>query len=130
MKDSDFVALTQKLLTAIVSGDFATYSSLCAADITCFEPESEGHLVQGLPFHKFYFDLPASHVPSDAPTTTVSMSGVHVRRLGDTAAVVSYVRLNQSYHKEEPKVTKACETRVWEKIVGEWKNVHMHRSTS
>jgi calcium/calmodulin-dependent protein kinase (CaM kinase) II len=135
MQDSDIIALNQKLLDAIVCGDYNTYSSLCSEDITCFEPECEGHQVQGLAFHKFYFDLPAppSLVPkniSDLPPTVVTMSSVHVRRLGDNAAVISYVRVNQScLQTGEPKVTKACETRVWQKVdSGKWKNVHMHRS--
>jgi hypothetical protein len=29
---------------------------LCAEDISCFESEAVGHRVDGLDFHKFYFD--------------------------------------------------------------------------
>ena len=137
MKDSDFVSLTQELLNSIASGDYETYQRLCANDLTCFEPECEGHLVQGLPFHKFFFDLPPSSPDSNkkAPPAIVTMSGVHVRRLGETAAVVSYVRINQLYSVNQdgsimggPRITKSCETRVWENAGGVWKNVHMHRS--
>lgn len=31
-------------------------SELCAPHLTCFEPESHGELIDGLEFHKFYFD--------------------------------------------------------------------------
>ena len=134
MKDSDFVELTQELLNSIASCDYETYEKLCSSDLTCFEPECEGHLVQGLPFHKFFFDLPPSPDKAKAPPATVTMSGVHVRRLGETAAVVSYIRINQLYSVNKdgstdgPRITKSCETRVWENVGGVWKNVHMHRS--
>jgi len=32
------------------------FRSLCDPKITCFEPETIGNLVEGLDFHKFYFD--------------------------------------------------------------------------
>ena len=129
MKDADLIALTQKLLDSIVQGDYETYESLCAPDLTCFEPESDGHQVEGLEFHKFFFDLPSD----PAVKTIVSMSGARVRHLGGTAAVVSYVRINQTYREGgAPKITKACETRVWvkEEHGNVWKNVHMHRSST
>ena len=135
MNESDFVALTQELLNSIASGDYETYQRLCATDLTCFEPECEGYLVQGLPFHKFFFDLPPSRDKRKAPPATVTMSSVHVRRLGETAAVISYIRINQLVSVDKdgsmidgPKITKSCETRVWENVNGVWKNVHMHRS--
>jgi Calcium/calmodulin dependent protein kinase II association domain len=135
LSDDFFVSLTQKLLDSVVSGDYKTYQSLCADNLTCFESETDGHLVQGMPFHKFFFDLPSDSKPK-APPATVTMSGVHVRRLGDKAAVVAYVRFNQSYTMsldgkgmDGPlQITKACETRVWEEIDGQWKHVHVHRS--
>lgn len=135
MKDSDFVALTLELLNSIASGDYETYQRLCATDLTCFEPECEGYLVQGLSFHKFYFELPSSPDKGKGPPATVTMSGAHVRRLGETAAIVSYVRINQLVSVDKdgsmidgPQITKSCETRVWENMGGAWKNVHMHRS--
>lgn len=138
MTDSELVELTQQLLNSIASGDYSTYENLCSSDLTCFEPECSGNLVEGLPFHKFFFDLPKSATANKAPPATVSMSGVHVRRLagGDgAAAVVSYIRINQFYSIDEtgkmdgPKITQSCETRVWEKDPkGQWKNVHVHRS--
>ena len=33
-----------------------TLRKLCDDDLTAFEPEALGNLVEGLHFHKFYFD--------------------------------------------------------------------------
>eukprot|EP00613_Pedinella_sp_CCMP2098_P006842 CAMPEP_0171605568 /NCGR_PEP_ID=MMETSP0990-20121206/7267_1 /TAXON_ID=483369 /ORGANISM="non described non described, Strain CCMP2098" /LENGTH=113 /DNA_ID=CAMNT_0012168283 /DNA_START=714 /DNA_END=1055 /DNA_ORIENTATION=+ len=111
-----------KVLQAITSGDYAAYSAMCAEDITAIEPETKGHVVSGLPFHKHFFDVPASGDAAPAPTTT--MANVNVRLLGDAAGVVSYNRLTQRGFE----VSSCTETRVWEKRGGKWLNVHFHRS--
>jgi calcium/calmodulin-dependent protein kinase (CaM kinase) II len=53
-----------------------------------------------------------------------------VRVLGDSAAVVSYIRLVQKIDAASgrPLTIASEETRVWEKKGGKWKNVHFHRS--
>lgn len=121
----ELLELNQRLLDAIASGDWETYEGLCDPTLTCFEPEARGNLVEGMEFHKFYFDLGG---PSDTPKVT-TMTSPHVRLLGDEAAVISYVRLNQRVNAAgEPTVSAVEETRVWERVEGEWKHVHFHRS--
>lgn len=39
----------------MVVGNCFPCSKLVADDVSCFEPEAGGYLVEGLPFHKFYF---------------------------------------------------------------------------
>ena len=39
------------------------YRTLCDPKMTCFEPETIGNLVEGLDFHKFYFDSGRSKCP-------------------------------------------------------------------
>jgi len=118
--------LNQKLLVAIVTGDWKTYVALCDESITCFEPEARGQLAVGMPFHKYYFDLPAA---PQKPSKQVTMSQPHVRLMGNDAAVISYVRLTQSLDAGgAPQTGRMEETRVWQKIGGEWKHVHFHRS--
>ncbi len=51
-----------------------------------------------------------------------------VRLIGDSAAVVSYVRLTQRVKDGAHVTIRAEETRVWEKKGGKWVHVHMHRS--
>jgi calcium/calmodulin-dependent protein kinase (CaM kinase) II len=122
----ELLDLNQKLLVAIASGDWKTYESLCDPSITCFEPEARGNLVVGMPFHKYYFDLPGS---PQKPAKQVTMSQPHVRLVGDSAAVISYVRLTQSLDANgSPQTSRMEETRIWQKTGGQWKHVHFHRS--
>lgn len=56
-------------------------------------------------------------------------TALQVRMLGDSAAVVSYIRLQQKVDTNGRPLTIATEeSRVWEKKNGNWKNVHFHRS--
>ena len=120
----EVLALNQKLLEVIVSGDWSAYEKLCDPSITCFEPEARGQVVEGMAFHKFYF--PAAPVKSGK---LVTMSQPHVRLLGTDAVVLSYVRLTQSVDASGSFVTgRMEETRIWQKIGGQWKHVHFHRA--
>ena len=119
----ELLDLTQRLLESIANGDWATYEELCDPSLTAFEPEAQGHLVQGLAFHHFYFRR--GGVQGDHSTT---LSAPHVRLMGDVA-VVSYVRLNQRLDAESRPFTIAFEeTRVWQRRDGRWRHVHFHRS--
>ncbi|MDZ4820602.1 MAG: DUF4440 domain-containing protein [Planctomycetota bacterium] len=121
---TELLRLNERLLKSIVTGDWATYDSLCAADLTCFEPEALGHLVEGMAFHKFYFDLGAG-----AGSVNVTMAGAHVRMLGSDAGVVSYTRLVQRLDASgSPVTSRVEETRIWQRLSNTWKLVHVHRS--
>ena len=120
--------LTRKLLATIVAGDWPAYRELVAADITCFEPEAKGHLVQGLPFHEFYFKLAGGTAKPSTPATTTIATPV-VKMLADDVALVAYVRLVQKLDAAGSPVTVASEeTRIWKRFAGGWKHVHFHRS--
>ena len=99
-----------------------------ADDLTCFEPEARGQLVEGLAFHEFYFRLPSDPAKPARPVTNTLASPV-VRLLSETVAVVAAMRLTQTLDDAGRPVTKPCEeTRIWQKIDGRWKHVHFHRS--
>jgi hypothetical protein len=120
---SELLQLTQRLLDSITTGDWATYQDLCDPSLTAFEPEAPGQLVEGLAFHRFYFDL--GGIRGRHQTTVCSP---RVRVLGDVA-VVAYVRLIQRVGPEGGAVTVAsAETRVWQRRDGRWRHVHFHRS--
>lgn len=120
---AELLQLNQRLLDSIALGDWATYRDLSDPSLTSLEPESLGHLVEGLAFHRYYFDL--GGIRGRHQTT---MSNPHVRLMGD-AAVVSYVRLLQRIGPDGQAVTIGNdETRVWQRIDGRWRHVHFHRS--
>lgn len=50
--EAEVIAATKRLLGAVGSLDYATYEKLSSDDLTCVEPETQGHVVQGLAFHK------------------------------------------------------------------------------
>lgn len=116
--------LNQKLLTAIITGDWATYAQLCDKDISCFEPEARGQLVIGQSFHKYYF--PAAPVPEIKKQVTMCSPRVEI--VGDLA-FLAYVRLTQYCDAGGASQTGAAEeTRIWQKKDGVWKHTHFHRS--
>ena len=123
--EAELLEHSRKLLISIDTGDWASYAALCDASITCFEPEALGQLVAGLPFHKFYFDLPSSPTK---PAKQSTITSPFVRVIGDSA-VVTYVRVFQKLDGSGAPVSSAAmETRVWQKTPAGWKHVHFHRT--
>ncbi|KAH8099182.1 calmodulin-dependent protein kinase [Aureococcus anophagefferens] len=124
----DIEIANARLLDAIASGDYLTYSCLVSDDLTCFEPEGCGHLVQGIDFHKYYFDLARADDAAPRKKNT-TMVDPHTRVVGDVA-VVAYVRLVQDGFR----TTRCEETRVWRRMpagdsaLSKWQLVHFHRS--
>lgn len=120
----ELIALNQKLLNAIIAGDWKTYEELCHPELTCFEPEAHGHLVEGMAFHKFYFDLGAGSGPRN-----VTMTSPSVKFCGENVAVVAYVRLTQKLDTAgNPTTGVTEETRIWHREGQRWRHVHFHRS--
>ncbi|HKI38382.1 MAG TPA: DUF4440 domain-containing protein [Gemmataceae bacterium] len=119
----ELLHLNQRLLDSIARADWTTYEELCDPSLTAFEPESQGQFVEGMPFHRFYFNL--GGVKGEHNTT---MASPHVRVMGDVA-VIAYVRLNQRVDGQGAALVKAVqETRVWQRQGDRWRHVHFHRS--
>jgi len=122
----EVVQVTETLLKVIASGDYETYTKMTTPNLTCFEPEAVGNLVEGMEFHKFYF-VSGLHDSSRLKNTTLVNPYVHL--LGDDAACIAYVRLVQFIDKTGcPQTNNSEETRVWHKRDGNWLCVHFHRS--
>ena len=128
----ELLSLNQKLLDSITSCDYATYKTICHPSLTCIEAETRGELVEGLEFHKFYFDN-SSKESVENKVVNVIMASPQVRFLGadGNAALMTYIRLTQVYDKctkEFIRTSREEETRIYEKIDGKWWHVHFHRS--
>lgn len=121
---NELIALTEKLLESISKRDWSTYASLCDDALTCFEPEAHGQLVEGLAFHRYYFQLGGGSTPSHQ---TLCQPIVHL--IGEVG-VVAYIRLMQRLGTDgQPHTWAFNETRVWRQRDGQWKLIHFHRST-
>jgi calcium/calmodulin-dependent protein kinase (CaM kinase) II len=119
----ELLRLNQRLLESIANADWATYQELCDPSLTAFEPEALGQLVEGLEFHRFYFNL-----GSATRSHYTLMCAPHIRLLGDVA-IIAYVRLNQRVGTDGLPATAGFEeTRVWQRQGQQWKHVHFHRS--
>lgn len=122
---NELIELNRRLLESIAKGDWDTYAELCDPSLSAFEPEARGHLVEGMDFHRFYFDLGLA----DGPQNT-TISNPNVRLLGDVA-VVTYTRLWQRQDADGRPVTHVFEeTRIWQRQDAGWRHVHFHRSAN
>ncbi|XP_014244519.1 calcium/calmodulin-dependent protein kinase type II alpha chain isoform X11 [Cimex lectularius] len=129
-KKQEVIKITEQLLEAINTGDQETYTKICDPHLTAFEPEALGNLVEGMEFHKFYFDH-GKMVGKNCKGINTTILNPNVHLLGEEAACIAYVRLTQYIDKQG--VAHSCqyeETRVWHKKDNKWQNVHFHRSTN
>jgi calcium/calmodulin-dependent protein kinase (CaM kinase) II len=116
--------LNERLLRSIAQADWQTYQQLCDPTLTAFEAESRGQLVEGMEFHRFYFDRGGVK-----GAYNLTVCSPHVRLL-DGVAVVCYVRLQQIQDDAGKALTiRSEETRVWQRQAAGWRHVHFHRSS-
>lgn len=95
----------------------AINSKICDPHLTAFEPESLGNLVEGMDFHKFYFEngklwsvlmgsirnINVFHqlkvLGKNCKAINTTILNPHVHLLGDDTACIAYVRLTQYIDK-------------------------------
>ncbi|KAK6301864.1 hypothetical protein J4Q44_G00279170 [Coregonus suidteri] len=66
-RKQEIIKITEQLIEAVNNGDFEAYTRICDPGLTSFEPEALGNLVEGMDFHKFYFENLLSKNIRDAP---------------------------------------------------------------
>ncbi|XP_035525108.1 calcium/calmodulin-dependent protein kinase type II subunit gamma-like [Morone saxatilis] len=125
-RKQEIIKITEQLIEAINNGDFDAYTRICDPGLTSFEPEALGNLVEGMDFHKFYFENLLSKNSKPVHTTLLNP---HVHLIGEDAACIAYIRLTQFVDTTgRPRSSQSEETRVWHRREGKWLNVHFHCS--
>ncbi|XP_029311970.1 calcium/calmodulin-dependent protein kinase (CaM kinase) II gamma 1 isoform X5 [Cottoperca gobio] len=125
-RKQEIIKITEQLIEAINNGDFDAYTRICDPGLTSFEPEALGNLVEGMDFHKFYFENLLSKNSKPVHTTLLNP---HVHLIGEDAACIAYIRLTQFVDTTgRPRSSQSEETRVWHRRESKWLNVHFHCS--
>ncbi|TKS85825.1 Calcium/calmodulin-dependent protein kinase type II subunit gamma [Collichthys lucidus] len=125
-RKQEIIKMTEQLIEAINNGDFEAYTRICDPGLTSFEPEALGNLVEGMDFHKFYFENLLSKNSKPVHTTILNP---HVHLIGEDAACIAYIRLTQYMDTQgRPRSCQSEETRVWHRRDAKWLNVHFHCS--
>ncbi|XP_042621428.1 calcium/calmodulin-dependent protein kinase type II delta chain isoform X18 [Cyprinus carpio] len=125
-RKQEIIKITEQLIEAINNGDFDAYAKICDPGLTSFEPEALGNLVEGMDFHRFYFENLLSKNSKPIHTTILNP---HVHLIGEDAACIAYIRLTQFVDGQgRPRSSQSEETRVWHRRDAKWQNVHFHCS--
>ncbi|XP_037402215.1 calcium/calmodulin-dependent protein kinase type II subunit alpha isoform X1 [Pygocentrus nattereri] len=143
VRKQEIIKVTEQLIEAISNGDFESYTKMCDPSVTAFEPEALGNLVEGLDFHRFYFENCSKGEPplSTAETAEISVwsknskpvhttiLNPHIHLIGEEAACIAYIRITQYIDNNGmPRTAQSEESRIWHRRDGKWQIVHFHRS--
>ncbi|XP_035495165.2 calcium/calmodulin-dependent protein kinase (CaM kinase) II beta 1 isoform X25 [Scophthalmus maximus] len=125
-RKQEIIKITEQLIEAINNGDFEAYAKICDPGLTSFEPEALGNLVEGMDFHRFYFENLLAKNSKPIHTTILNP---HVHMIGEDAACIAYIRLTQYIDGQgRPRSSQSEETRVWHRRDSKWQNIHFHCS--
>ncbi|XP_036952868.1 calcium/calmodulin-dependent protein kinase (CaM kinase) II beta 1 isoform X8 [Acanthopagrus latus] len=126
MRKQEIIKITEQLIEAVNNGDFEAYAKICDPGLTSFEPEALGNLVEGMDFHRFYFENLLAKNSKPIHTTILNP---HVHLIGEDAACIAYIRLTQFVDGQgRPRSSQSEETRVWHRRDSKWQNIHFHCS--
>ncbi|XP_046871568.1 calcium/calmodulin-dependent protein kinase type II subunit beta-like [Hypomesus transpacificus] len=125
-RKQEIIKITEQLIEAINNGDFEAYAKICDPGLTSFEPEALGNLVEGMDFHRFYFE---NFLAKNSKPIHTTILNPHVHLIGEDAACIAYIRLTQCVDAQgRPRSSQSEETRVWHRRESKWQNVHFHCS--
>lgn len=115
--------ITQRILEAMYAGDTDAYAALVAEDVSANEYYIAPYRVDGLQFH---LDLIAGG--GNGQPTRLDLLSPRVQLYGE-AGVVTYTLLKTTIASDgSASFSTINEARVFAKIEGNWKMVHLHKS--
>ncbi|KAL1266178.1 hypothetical protein QQF64_001853, partial [Cirrhinus molitorella] len=109
-RKQEIIKITEQLIEAINNGDFDAYAKICDPGLTSFEPEALGNLVEGMDFHRFYFENLLSKNSKPIHTTILNP---HVHLIGEDAACIAYIRLTQTFTSTAPVRRRPLSSEEW-----------------
>ena len=121
--ESELLELTRQMLHAMYTGDAEVHRLHCADDMSSFEWYIAPYRIDGLDFH-----LALIEAGGNTPVGRLDLLTPRVQVYGDTA-IVNYTLLRTvAAPGIEPVFKRTNETRVFVKLAGTWKMVHLHKS--
>lgn len=110
------------LLLAIQKGDIKTYLDRVSDQVSCFEPESRGHLLRGIGLHRFLVER-----TSQEGDYHIELVDPLIRVDGNMAFAAYTLHLTEMTDQGE-KIHVENVTRIFHQEDGSWKMIHFHRS--
>ena len=122
--EAEVLAITRQMLDAMYTADSEAHRRHCAEDISSYEWYIAPHRIDGLEFHLKLIEGGGNGAPSRLDLLTPRV------QVYDETAIVSYTLLKTVFGEKgaPPQFSTINETRVFVKLDGVWKMVHLHKS--
>lgn len=121
--EAEILAITEQMLQAMYTADPDVHRKHCAEDMTSFEWYIAPYRIDGVDFH-----LRLIEGGGNGTSARLDLLTPRVQVYGDTA-VICYTLLKTALAEgEAPEFSTINETRVFVKMEGTWKMVHLHKS--
>lgn len=121
--EQDVLAITEEMLRAMYTGDSEIHRRYCADDMSSFEWYIAPYRIDGVEFHLRLIEAGGNGEPS-----RLDMLTPRVQVYGETA-IVNYTLLKTKIvDGMPPQFSTINETRVFVRLQGTWKMVHLHKS--
>ena len=120
--EKEVLEITRRMLDAMYSADPEVHRQHSAEDMSSYEWYIAPQRIDGLEFH-----LALIEGGGNGTSSRLDMLTPRVQVYGDTA-IVNYTLLKTTLGGAAPQFSTMNETRVFVKLDGVWKMVHLHKS--